>query len=116
MRATNLHSSGSFLVRLWNLSFLCCFFVFFLFRNEVAYTVEHLIESAHLGMNYELGDDFSSEIEIEKQEVILSNVFASQLKASLFIEEQLIKNSITSQGNVLSAYLEVHSPPPWSAA
>jgi hypothetical protein len=90
--------------------------VFFLFRNELAYIIEHTIESVHLGVNYELWDDFSSEIEMEKQEVILADVFTDHLKGSLSLEEPLIKNPIASQGNALSVYLEVLSPPPWRAA
>ena len=117
MRATNLHSIVTNRVRLWNLSFVCCFVVFFLFRNEFVYILEHAIESVHLGVNYELwDDDLSAEIEIEKQEVILSDVFIDHLKTSVFLEEPLIKNPITSPGNALSVYLEVLSPPPWSAA
>ncbi len=117
MRATKFHSIFSFLFRLWNLSFVCCFVVFFLFRNEFIYIIEQAIESVHLGVNYELwDDDLSSEIEVEKQEVILSDVFTDHLKTALVVKEQLTNNTITSQGNALSVYLEVLSPPPWRAA
>jgi len=117
MRAVNFHSIFSFHFRLWNLSFLCCFFVFFLFRNDFAYLIEQVIEPSHLSLKHNLWyDDISSEIEIEKQEVILYEVFTEHLNASFFEEEQLIKNPITSHGNALCVYLEVLSPPPWRSA
>jgi len=116
MRVIKLHKTISSLSHMWKISFMCYFFVFFIFRNDFGYLLQQAIDYTQMSVNYDLWDDgLSSEVELEKQEVILSDIFSGHLQASLFVEEQTIKNPIACCCNVLSVYLEVLSPPPWAA-
>lgn len=115
MRQTKVHSSISFLFRLWSLSFLCYFILFFAFRNNCSYLFQQVAEFISFQEHYEIWDDqISSEAEIEKLEVVCSDVFSAGLLASYYLQEKAVKNPIARSCNVLSMYLEVLSPPPWA--
>jgi hypothetical protein len=117
MRAINCHSSFSTLFQLWSLSFLCYFLVFFAFRNNCSYLFQPVAQFINLEEHYELWDDqISSEVEIEKLEVVCSDIFLTRLIAFPCVEEQAIKHPIACRCNVLYVYLEILGPPPWLIA
>ncbi len=117
MRVIKHHSNFSALFQLWSLGFICYFLVFFAFRNNCSYLFQHVAEFVSLEEHYELWDDqISSEAEIEKLEVVCSDIFSARLISFPCIEVQAIKNPIACRCNVLYVYLEILGPPPWHVA
>ncbi|MDB5256481.1 MAG: hypothetical protein JWM14_1176 [Chitinophagaceae bacterium] len=117
MRTTKSYRSFSLLFQIWSLSFLCYFLMFFAFRNNCSYLFQQVAQFISLQDHYELWDDqISSEAEIEKLEVVCTDIFSAGLKASPFIKELAVKNPIACRCNVLYVYLEILGPPPWHIA
>lgn len=117
MRTINFHRSYYILFQIWSISFLCYFLMFFAFRNNCSYLFQQVAQFISLQEHYELWDDqISSEAEIEKLEVVCSDVYSTGITACSYIKEQTVKNAIACPCNVLYVYLEILGPPPWHLA
>ena len=81
------------MIRIWSFGFLCYFLVFFAFRNHCSYLFQPLAQFISLQEHYELWDDqISSEAEIEKLEVVCSDIFSTRLDAYPSLQEQAVKS------------------------
>lgn len=117
MKYITYHRKFTIVFQLWSFAFLCYFLLFFAFRNNCSYLFKSVAEFVSLESHYELWDDqISSETEIEKLEVVCSDLFLTPIIAFPSLEEQPAKHPIACPCNVLHVYLEILGPPPWHIA
>lgn len=115
MKSMNLNSKIASLCHFGYICFLSSFFIVFIFRSEVIYILDQVVESTEVKVNTTPWDEgLSEEVEIEKKQTFMADIFIGRTKVHKSMNEKILITLIAYESDRLPVYLEVQSPPPRS--